>query len=304
MKKKIQEVEPELNTDGVATANLINSLLVQVDEPVSEAAPKPTYTVSIGGIGNSESAEKVEPCRIERDPCGLIKGLNYDFDELGFVNYKKLIPREFLVPNRQFFQKRKLSVPDSTDGLPDNQLICLLFGYKWLAATRGFTSVNHKIISASLDSVTVRTRIKWIANYETKFREVTYDALATASLSNTFDFAQNYLAEIAQNRGECRAIRGFLRIPILASDELGPQKEDNSGPAANDKLQPGSPYVTLQKKLNDKNTPFDKFKNFCIGRKIENSDKWNDLFSIDAGQIVNLIELINKKEVEKGEKLL
>lgn len=245
----------------------------------------------------SESEIEKFECKIERDGCGLIKNLNYEFDNLGFVNYKKLIPREFLFPNRQHFQSKKLQVPDSIDGLADKELLVGLQGYKMVAFLRGFKKVKHKIVSASSESVTIETKIIWIPNYETNFQEVSYTALATASLSNTYNFAQYYLAEIAQNRGECRAIRGFLRIPILASDELGPQKPEEENVV--NKMQPGGPHATLQKKLDEKNIKWDKFKSFCIGKNVDNAEKWEDILSVDPGQVLNLLNLMNQKKDQK-----
>jgi len=254
-----------------------------------------------GDFCPSEKIKVIRQCNIERDHCGLIKGLEYEFDSLGFVNYKKLIPREFLYPNKQYFQKRKLAVPNSIDDLSDSQLICALNGYRLLGAIRGFKSIKHKIISESYDKVVIETKIIWIGNYETGFKDVAYTALSTASLSNTFDFAQNYLAEIAQNRGECRAIRGFLRIPIVASDELGPpQKEDEEKDSQKAKFAPAGPHAILQKKLNEKNTSWDKFKESCIKKNIPGSDTWTDLASLETTQVVTLVDLMNKKEEEKN----
>jgi len=236
-------------------------------------------------------------CKLQRNECGLIENLNYEFDELGFVNYKKLIPREFLVPNKQFFQNRKIPVPDSIENLTDKEMIVLLNGYKILAAIRGFKSVDHQIISASQESVTIQTKISWIGNYETGFRSVDYTALATASLKNTHSFCKDFLAEIAQNRGEVRAIRGFLRIPILGSDELGPQNEEDNNPK-NDS-NPAGPHSVLQKKMTEKNITFDKIKLASINKNISGADKWNSVLDIPVGRVIEILNQIAVKETSK-----
>lgn len=248
--------------------------------------------------------EQIQKCKIERNSCGLLKNLNYEFDEIGFVNYKKLIPREFLVPNKQFFQNRKIAVPDSIENLSDKEMIVLLTGYKTLAAIRGFRSVDHQIVSASHESVTVQTKISWIGNYETDFRSVDYTALATASLSNTYSFCKNYLAEIAQNRGEVRAIRGFLRIPILGSDELGPQNEDDNVNAKNESnSNPVSPHSVLQKKMTEKNISFDKIKSTSLSKKnsdgsckFPDAEKWESVLNIPVAIVLEILNNLAAKE--------
>ena len=61
-----------------------------------------------------------------------------------------------------------------------------------------------------------------VSNYETGGQPVSFSAIGDASLSNTFDFAQNYLAAIAENRAFVRCVRNFLKINIVAKDEIGP----------------------------------------------------------------------------------
>ena len=70
--------------------------------------------------------------KIKRDDNGLISGssVKYVFNELGFVDWRKMVKQEHLVPNRQ-----KTSETD-VNNLDDKDLIILLGGIKELAQIR------------------------------------------------------------------------------------------------------------------------------------------------------------------------
>ena len=78
-----------------------------------------------------QAAKKVKS--IERDDHGLITQpkVDYIFTDDGFVDWRKMVKEEFLVPNRQKTQETDVSK------LEDHQLIILLGGIKELAQIRG-----------------------------------------------------------------------------------------------------------------------------------------------------------------------
>src|SRR6266404_7655338 len=170
----------------------------------------------------TEIKTNIPPSDLTRNKYGLLDSLNYEFDTLGFVNYRKLIPAELLVPNRQIFEKRGEPIPKTSDVLPENELLVLLMGWRLIGSIRGYTSVDHQVIETSPESVTVKTTVCWIPNYETGYERVCSSSIASASLATTSSFAQNYLAEIASNRGFSRAVREFLRVAVLGFDEINP----------------------------------------------------------------------------------
>ena len=62
------------------------------------------------------------PTLFQRDENGLLKNVQYIFNEDGSVNWRAMIKDEQLFPNRSWFGTRKLDVPKSIDGLKDHQL--------------------------------------------------------------------------------------------------------------------------------------------------------------------------------------
>ena len=183
-------------------------------------------------------------------------------------------------------------MPETVEGLSDKEVLVLLQGWKYLSAIRGFKSVDHEVIASSYESVTVKTTIIWAGNYETSYKDVAFSALATASLNNTNSFAKNYLAEIAENRGLCRAIRGFLRIPIVGFDEVGPSIENgvsSSSEYDDITVSPTSPHFVLKRKLGEYGISWEVFKANCIKRNIDGAEEWTDLTKIPSGLIFNMI---------------
>lgn len=240
--------------------------------------------------------QNIPPFTLSRNVHGLLEHVNYEFDDLGFVNYRKLIPTEFLVPNRQIFIKRDAPVPKTIEGLEDNQILVLLAGWRWLAKIRGFKSIEHQVIDSRPDySVTVKTTVCWRGNYETRGEDICFSALATASVLNTASFAKVYLAEIAENRGFSRAVRGFLNISLVGFDEINPEDKqaqiEQTGSA-----DPTKPHGVLKIKLDERNTSFEKLKTQWIKLGHEEAQDWNQLNDIPIPDVWKILETMKKKE--------
>jgi hypothetical protein len=89
-------------------------------------------------VAKKAAAKKVfGPDVYQRDDHGLLKNQDYVFNEDGSIDWRSMIKPDFLYPNRDWFTIRSKPVPDSTEGLRDNQLLIMLGGIKELAKMRG-----------------------------------------------------------------------------------------------------------------------------------------------------------------------
>ena len=234
---------------------------------------------------------------------GLLSDVDYKFGQDGSIDWRKMISSEFLVPNRD-----NTTETDVTK-LADKDLIILLGGIKQVAQLRGFKSVKYDIVSASMDYVCMKCGITWTPNYETEGEEVYFEGTADAGLNNTSSFAQIYLAAIAENRAFCRAVRNFLRINIVAKDEIAPknaQKQQEqrvaaatapvaSVPSAGDIMSPSNYFSSI---LKEKNITFEQVKTKMISEKYEGADKWNSISDINATTAFEIIARIQRKAKE------
>lgn len=201
-----------------------------------------------------------------RNEYGLIPSVNYAFNEDGSINWRAMIKPEFLYPNKDWFELRKLSTPSSAEGLEDKQLLIMLGGIKELAKLRGFSGVNYTVTHVNEKHVVAKCEILWIANYETSNREVYFEDVANATAENTDDFCLKFLETIACNRAFVRCVRNFLNIHIVGADEIDKSKNrvtDISDLIVSSAI-PITPQGTLEKAVNEKLKilSFDDFKGF------------------------------------------
>jgi len=243
----------------------------------------------------------------KRDEHGLLKNTEYKFNSDGSVDWRSMIKPEFLYPNKGWFDMRNQEMPNSTEGLKDNQLLIMLGGIKDLARLRGFKSVRFST-DREEDYVTAKCFIEWIPNYETHFHEdwstVIYEDVANATAENTDDFCYKFLETIACNRAFVRCVRNFLNINIVGADEI--DKSDgkpSSKPATQNTISsPITPSGLLEKTLREKHNveSFDAFKE--ILRDLWKSEKyvnesvkdWGDFSDIPAKEARKLIGILSK----------
>jgi hypothetical protein len=222
---------------------------------------------------------------IERDENGLLNSTEYTYTEEGLIDWRKMISPEFLVAN-----KDRTSESDVTK-LKDYELIILLGGIKQLAQIRGYTDVTYDISSPSSDYVVATCSIKWIPNYETEGREVVFSSVGDASPQNTKSFAKFFLGPIAENRAFVRCVRNFLKINIVAQEELGNVKVGNSSSDSSTSLDPRS---ILEELMKEKGISFDKLKTKLSKEKYKGDDELNSLEDISKIKVFELIERIRK----------
>tara|TARA_B100002019_G_scaffold293175_1_gene319155 strand:- start:15582 stop:16355 length:774 start_codon:yes stop_codon:yes gene_type:complete len=204
--------------------------------------PRKKQTEETSSVDNS-----IGPNLFQRDENGLLKNIQYDFNEDGSVNWRSMIREEYLFPNKSWFELRKKDVPRSIDGLKDHQLLIKLGGIKELARLRGFTAVHFYTEKCEADHVAVTCTIDFIKNYETG-ESVSFQDMANATVENTSSFAKKFLETIACNRAFVRCVRNFLNVHIVGDDEIDKSdtKQASSAPASM------SPISFLKGVLQDK----------------------------------------------------
>lgn len=193
------------------------------------------------------SSEKINntegPNKFNRDEHGLLKNIQYIFNDDGSVNWRKMVNDEHLFPNAQYFSGNP---PRSIEGIPDNKLLIKLAGIKELAKLRGFSDVSYKVVKCELDHVAVVCEMKFIPNYETDNKSITFQDMANATLDNTHDFGQNFLETMACNRSFVRTVRNFLNIHIVGADEIDKSDKNKSSAKISKASKPGlSPQSML-----------------------------------------------------------
>ena len=227
------------------------------------------------------------PVTIKRNQYGLLedKNVNYVFNDDGSVNWRKMVKSEFLVANRDRTDETDISK------LEDHELIILLGGLKDLANIRGYSSVTYNVAHASPEYVCASCSIVWIGNYETQNGEsVLFQSVADAGLNNTEGFGQLYLAAIAENRAFCRAVRNFLRINIVAKEEIKNVKISKPNPTKNS----ASPHIFLTNLMKEKKVNFSSIKDKMVKEAVDGAKEWGTIKDIPRIKMFEIIERMQK----------
>tara|TARA_A100001201_G_scaffold44226_1_gene45106 strand:- start:27 stop:740 length:714 start_codon:yes stop_codon:yes gene_type:complete len=228
--------------------------------------------------------------KIDRDNQGLLKGVDYKFTDEGLIDWRKMLSDKWLYPN----PSKNLSTQDVSK-LKDTDLCILLGGIKELAQIRGYTNIKYDVTCPSPDYVIANCTITWVPNFETEDKEVSFSSLGDASPNNTDNFARQYLAPIAENRAFVRCVRNFLRINIVAQDELAKRfKDGNFQVSTPQQAEVASPTALLEKLMKEKGVDFQRVKNRLIRQKYKDADKIESIKEIPALKIFELIEDLNK----------
>jgi hypothetical protein len=251
---------------------------------------------------SSSMAKSKPPKVIKRNEHGLMDEVNYVFQEDGMVDWRKMVKNNHIVPNRDNTAETDVSK------LKDKDLIILLAGLKEVAQIRGIKSVKYDIVSASPEYVCMKCGITWAANYETEGCEIYFEGTADAGLNNTDGFGQIYLAAIAENRAFCRAVRNFLKINIVAKEEIAPNKGKRAQRVAaptntSNAASAVSPDSFLLSVLKENNISFEQVKNKMISeytiaekvKHIEEAKSWNSIKDIPRLTAFEIIDRIQKK---------
>lgn len=164
--------------------------------------------------------------------------------------------------------------------IPDRMLVIRKAGILELARLRGYTAAIPTVSFAQRDYVIVETLITW-EPFEGKAAKTT-GGVGEANPENTSELGSRYLASNAQNRAFARAVRDYLEIDIVSSDELGKDGQEpeqksyraesqtaaSSNPAAMDL----TPQGTLTRHATEAGFSFEKVKQAAAARWKEDSD--------------------------------
>lgn len=234
----------------------------------------------------------------KRNEHGLLESVEYEFNQDGSVNWRAMISPEHLYPNKDHFEMRKMPVPDSIEGLEDNQLLIKLGGIKELAKLRGFNNVTYDVTESSDSRVVVQCMINWTENYESSCSQ-TFASIANATTHNTNGFAAKFLECIAENRAFVRTVRNFLGIHIVGADEIDSSK--NKSPIVAPPSSSGAKDISPQGILKEKaGTDFNSFKEslrawYKAGTYTNDPEaikEWSDYKDVPAKECRKLLKLL------------
>lgn len=228
----------------------------------------------------------IPPIKITRNAHGLIDdgSVKYIYNEDGTVAWRKLIPTEYLVPNKLRTTETEISK------LQDKDILIVLKGIRWLAQTRGYNKIKYDVFTANQDYVLVKCKVTFIPNYETNNQEVTFESLGDASKENTESFGKLFLSACAENRAFARCVRNFLNLGIVAEEEM------QSANPVQTTTNADSPVIILKQLLDEYSYTFEKIKEKLVAEKIENAEKWEKIEDIPNSVIFDIIKRLNKKK--------
>ncbi len=235
-----------------------------------------------------------------RDERGLLKNVKYVFKEDGTVDWRKMLKPEHFVPNREKTKETDISK------IPDEHLLILLDGIKYLAKIRGYHEIEYSPIGSLpfQDYVNVKCTIRWIKNFEEDHCQ-TFSDIGDACLNSTKGFGSLFLGPIAANRAFIRCVRNYLGISIYGKEEMAPEGDeerqnaekasrsgDSAAPPATDK-----PHKILLNKMKQYNPPltFSAVKDKMIQEGEPGAKNWETIEDIPNIVIFKILERMNEK---------
>ena len=228
--------------------------------------------------------------KFQRNASGLLVSppVDYAFNEDGSVNWRKMVGKHYLVPNKQRTNETDVS------SLEDKDLLILLGGIKELAQIRGFISVSYNVVAASQEYFATSCTIDWLPNYETDGKQVGFSALADAHIDNTYSFASNFLAATAENRSFVRCVRNFLKINIVGQEEMGGGSQKQTAFAKTAPKTDSNPATLLEKVMDSKNISFDVVKSKLVQEDFKGADSFSSINDIPKTKTFELIARLKK----------
>ena len=229
--------------------------------------------------------------KLSRGATGLLESpsVDYVFNEDGSVNWRKMVRKEYLVPNKQKTSETDVGL------LEDRDLLILLGGIKELAQIRGFSSVSYEVVAATQEYFATSCIISWLPNYETDNKSVIFSALADAHIDNTYSFASNFLAATAENRAFVRCVRNFLKINVVGQEEMGGGSTKSSTSPRKKTAEAGSnPSQLLEKIMESKNISFNNIKSKLVQEGFVGAEELESVGDITKSKIFELIGRLKK----------
>lgn len=258
---------------------------------------------NVEASGESKSAEEKSVDKQEefpRNSFGLLSKLSYPKKDNGLIDWRKLIPNEYIALNRMAFAARGISVEELSseeytkflEESPDEDLVIKLGGFRELALIRGYTKLKPELIHYSPEEVVMKYTIEWIPNLElSNVHSLEGCAFASASVSNTDQTFSRFLVTIAENRAFIRAVRSSLGIISLGQEEF--KLDDIKTEVQNTKIQ-----SLLSKTMDSVGVDLDSLKILTSGEGYVWNDKWTSVERIDPAAAMSFIPLIKKLSSE------
>lgn len=254
-----------------------------------------------------------------RDERGLVKGIEYVFRPDGAVDWRAMIPSEYLVINKDYKDEITARYNKAFKDLDpreveDRYLLILLGGIKHVLRLRGFVSVEQRVEYCDQYKCVNTCTIKFTPNFETDGAQVIFSDTASASVDSTSGVFRLFIESIAANRAFVRCVRNFLGINIVGKDEFDDRANktySKLGPAPEEAETTGySARHFLEKRCKeldkDGSHSFDKIKARATelkaaGKtKIEsNPEEWIDFSSINDKDAYVLLVKINEAAKKK-----
>lgn len=220
------------------------------------------------------------------------------YNEWGEPDWQKMIPKEFKYPNPDWFYRRGDEVPETVDGLSEEQMIISLVGLRWAARQRGYLRIDNEIIESHPDRCVASCCISWKKTEEDDHTTIT--DVASATKENTSGiFGPKFLEAIAANRAFCRAVRLSLGINSVSDEEVDPA-DINNPPAEEAPKTKSKPQNALKSLAEEKG--FDTFTKLrSVFKDLEyyhkKQDDWVDFDNLPAKECRVLIAKLKSKEV-------
>lgn len=206
-----------------------------------------------------------------RDEKGLLSGIDYVFDQYGFVNWRAMVNPEHIVLNRQAMAKdgvdtKTLTKEQTAEYLAtvsDDKKLIKLAGFRELVKLRGARDV-YQSVTESNGVVYATCAISFLPNIDTDYQEFTYQAVASASIADVAPNFSHFLAAIASNRAFGRCVREALNIFVVSEEEMNPNEEVKVSEP------PAKPLELVRQKCQEKGIEFATLKKELEGRGLSN----------------------------------
>lgn len=234
---------------------------------------------------------------IVRNDLGLIIGVDYKYTESGLIDWKAMVPLEYLYVNNSAdrigdiearYGKSASDIDIEKDDVKDSDLVISLSGIKYLLKLRGYDELTYSTFSSNEDYAAVSCSITFKANFETEGLAVKFQDNACAHHNNTFSWYSKYLLEAATNRSMCRCVRNFLGIQIVSKEELGSGTKEPNADKVDDKAmrteklrgamsEVGLTWEQLKQKISKAQVEKGAYKNLNLSKTNGIEDLPNDI---------------------------
>ena len=225
---------------------------------------------------------------------GLVEGVSYVYDETTKkINWLKMVPSDCLYINQERKDKLEKLLGKKFEEIQINEvketdLLLTLQGVRNLLDLRGYKYCRITVNVANPEYAAATCEICFIPNEEENFEQI-YTACASAHFGNTRSWYRNYLIEAASNRSLCRAVRNYLKINVISSEELSGNNEEET--TQTNSISALTIFETL---LKDKGISFERVLERLKKENYSEIDKIKQISDIPKSKMLDLMEKLKK----------